>query len=327
MSDEQEVDLQDEVRAAFVAYDDDGTDSDAGPPRGADGKFVEHETSDEVAAAAKLQPQEPEQPPAEEQPPQILTEDKAPRGWTPAAREKWETIPPDLRQEILRREDASIAGVRQLQERYAPMEQFIQGISPILQEARYYGVDPGGYIDQVMGTERTLRNADIPGKFQAILAIADQYGVPLRDVINQSVGQQVIPPAQQPQYQVPPQIMQELNEMRQWRQQQQNSGVQEQISSFSKDKEFFHDVHSQMAVFIESGQANNLQEAYDAACWSVPAVREVMLARQGLQKKQESAAGASVRPGGGVVVPADENSDELEDVVRNAFIKSSTGRV
>lgn len=326
MSDDQEVDLQEEVRAAFVAYDDDGTDSDAGAPRGPDGKFLEHEISDEVAAAAKLQPDEPEQPPADEQPPQILTEDKAPRGWTPAAREKWNTIEPDLRQEILRREDASIAGVRQLQERYAPMEQFVQGISPILQEARYYGVDPGGYIDQVMGTERTLRNADIPGKFQAILAIADQYGVPLRDVINQSVGQQVIPPAQA-QMQLPPQLMQELNEMRQWRQQQQNEIVQNQISQFSQGKEFFHDVHSQMAGLIESGQAQNLESAYDMACWATPSVREVMLARQGLQKKQESAAGASVRPGGGVVVPADENSEELEDVVRNAFIKSSTGRV
>jgi hypothetical protein len=326
MNDDQEVDLQEEVRAAFVAYDDDGTDSDAGAPRGADGKFIEHELSDEVAAAAKLQPEELGQQ-TEEPVPQILTEDKAPRGWTPAAREKWETISPDLRQEILRREDASIAGVRQLQERYAPMEQFIQGISPILQEAQYYGVDPGGYIDQVMGTERTLRNADIPGKFQAILAIADQYGVPLRDVINQSVGQQVIPPVQQPQYQVPPQIMQELNEMRQWRNSQQSSMVNAQIQEFSADKEFFHDVHMQMATFIDSGQANSLQEAYDAACWSVPAVREVMLARQGLQKKQESAAGASVRPGGGVVVPGDEESDELEDVVRSAFIKSSTGRV
>jgi hypothetical protein len=315
--------LQDEVRAAMEEV---SKKEDDAPAVG----------TTEVEAAAKLEP-EPEKAPepvkAEEAAPatddRILTEDKAPRGWSPAAREKWSTIPDDLRQEILRREDASAAGVRQLQERYQPMENFVRGIAPILQEAQQHGVNADQYINQVMGTERVLRTADVPGRFQAILAIADQYGVPLRDIINESVGQKVVGPAASQQMQVPPQIMQELQEMRQWRQQMDSTNTNGQIEEFAKNNEFFDDVHKMMAGLIDSGSANGLQDAYEQACWATPAVRDIMLSRQKIQGRQTAAAGASIKPGSsaGVSVPLEEEGDDLEATVRASFARATTGRV
>lgn len=322
-----ETDLQDDVRAAMeqVSAPEEQV-AETSRERGEDGKFKAK--ADEVSAAAKL---EPEAPAATEAPKdeRLLTEDKAPRGWSPEAREKWNTIPEDLRQEILRREEASAVGVRQLQERYAPMEGFVGSIKDFIMEARQNNVDPSIYIPSVLATERSLRSGDIPSKFQALLKIADDYGIPLRDVINESVGQKVLGPAQPQQaQQVPPEILRELQEMREWREQQQSGSVTAQIQEFAKDKEFFSDVHQSMAAFLDAGTANDLQEAYDAACWANPSIRAVMLQRQGIQDQQRLASGAGVRPAGAVAAPDTfDDTDDLADTVRKAFKQGATGRV
>lgn len=316
--------LQDEVRAAMEEV---SQKEDEAPTT---------ETPTEVEAAAKLEPAKPEATPevaAEPATPvePIVSKDQAPRGWSPASREKWATLPEDIRQEIIRREDASAVGVRQLQEKYQPMEQFVNSIGGLINEANHYGVDAGGYITQVMGAERGLRTADVPGKFQILLSLADQYGVPLRDIINESVGQRVLPSAQaqpQMQMQIPPQIMSELYEMRQWREQQTTGNVNSQIQQFAADKEFFNDVHLTMAGLLDSGVANDLQEAYDSACWANPEIRAIMTQRQALTGSQKAAAGASIKPGVGVTVTGTYNEDdELEDTVRRAFAQSTSGRV
>src|SRR6187401_549618 len=139
--------IGDDVREAMETLSK-SEDETKGPERDEEGKFVAKQGEGEVEAAARLQPETgkvpeggeskvPEgdspKPAAEGQAPtegeRILKEDKAPRGWTPAAREKWGTIPPDIREEILRREEASAVGVRQLQERYAPVEGFMQSMA------------------------------------------------------------------------------------------------------------------------------------------------------------------------------------------------------
>jgi len=349
MSDEKETSLEDDIRAAMGEVET-GADKEeevsTERERDDKGKFVAKEGETEVEAAARLEPgdKKDETPPkGEETPPaegeqHLLNEDKAPRGWAPAIREKWGTIPEDIRKEIIRREEASAVGVRQLQENYAPMEQFVGSIAPFIQEARQNGVAPDQYIGSVLASERILRKADLPTKFQEILRIADQYGVPLRDIINASVGSEVLTKAPQTQGQqyVPPQVAQELAEARQWREQFEDRQVKNELAAFSQGKEFYEDVRAQMAVLVESGSVKSLDEAYDAACWATPAVRTVLLQRQGkeqektdLQKRQEAAAGASVKPKGEVEVKVDddEDDDDLGATVRREFNRANSGRV
>lgn len=342
MSEEKETSLQDDIRSAFESSEEDGGSTER--PRDETGKFVAKENETEVEAAARLEPEKKQEAPAavkapeQEATPQteqpILTQDKAPQGWAPNIREKWGSIPEEIRKEVLRREEDMAKGVRQLQERYVPLEQFVHNLEPFLNEARQFGVAPDQYIGTVLQSERILRTSDLPGKFQEILRIADQYGVPLRDVINQSVGAQVIPPAnQQPSY-IPPEVAQELQEMRNWRAQFENDSVTSEVEAFAKDKEFIKDVNLQMAALLEGGAANGLQEAYELACWANPQVREVLLARQNGQKskdaikeRQTTAAGASVKPQGSIDVKVDNEDEDLADTVRAAFAAASTGRV
>lgn len=361
---EKELTLQEEVAAAFTATEADDT---GGQPRGPDGRFEAKQGEKEVDAAARLEPEDGKQktgqpkeegkqesgqqktppeggetkPPVEgEQAKQetgqpLLTQDKAPQGWTPAIREKWGTIPEDIRKEILRREDAVAVGVRQLQERFAPYETFANALAPFITEASQSGVDPKIYVHNVLASERILRKADIPTKFKELMRIADDYGIPLREVINASVGQEVLQKAQPQQGgALPPAIQQELTEMRTWRENFETTSIQNQIMAFAEGKEFFGDVKNQMASLLESGAAENLKDAYEAACWANPQVREVMLSRQGKEKKdddlknkQQAAAGASAKPAGAVDVKVDEDVDDLSAVVRSAYNSSATGRV
>lgn len=350
-AEDKDDDLRDVISAAMESVAQDEGEDD-GKERDDAGKFVAKQGESEAEAAARLQPEDGKVPkegeqkapkpaddktPAEGQQPEgerLLTEDKAPRGWSPAAREKWPTLPDDIRAEILRREEASAVGVRQLQERYVPIENFVRNLDPFIQEAAAHGIQADQYIYGVMNTERVLRTADVPGKFQAILAIADQYGVPLRDLINESVGAKIIPPAQTQQSYVPPEIMQELQAMRQWREEQTTGNIQANIHAFATGKEFFEDVRDHMAVLIETGAATSLEDAYDSACWAVPAVRTVMLQRQGtdkkaedLKKRQELAGGASLSPNGAIDLPEDDKDDDLADTVRRAYAASASGRV
>lgn len=303
----------------------------------AGGEEEELDTEVEVPEPEKNEPEaaKPEEPKPEEQakPEQEGTwsPEKAPTSWSPKVREQWGKLPEDVRKEIVRREEASVQGVRKLQEEFQPVRQFAEQLSPFIQEARQLGADPTQYIANVMVAERQLRSQDPNEKFNALLNIADQYGIPLRQYLG---GEQV--PAQSAPA-VPAAVQQELQAMRQWREQEQAQQLQSQIEEFSKGAEFFEDVRNDMAVLLESGAAKDLKEAYDKAVWINPEVREVMLAREAEGKKKAAAnqrrakassvsvEGADNKPGVEVDLPDDDDSTAA--IIREQFKAASSGRV
>ena len=308
--------------------------------RGPDGKFTANADDTEVEAAARLEPKEKaleeaktDEAKDEAAAPQTLSVERPPSSWTPAAREKWNDIDPDIRQEIIRREEASMNGVRQIQERFQPMQQFVESMRPVAQEAQAAGMQPDQYIYNLASSERVLRTADLPTKFNELMRIADQYGLPLRDIINKSVGEEVIKaPKQAAQTQLPPEVAQELQYMRQWRENNEREQSTTMVETFGKDKDFFNDVRHQMADLVERGLANSLDDAYDKACWSNPEVRKVMLAREKgsvISDKSKAAAGASIKPGGKVHVDVDDDadSDDLAATIRQSYERAATGRI
>ena len=216
------------------------------------------------------------------------------------------------------------------------MEGFYRGLDPYIKEARQFGLPPEQYIANVMESERKLRASDLPSRFSALMAIADQYNIPLRDVINQSVGEQVLKSPQTAA--IPQEIQRELAEIRQWRNQQEQNTVDTAVNHFSTDKEFFSDVRGAMADLIESGQASSLQDAYDKAVWIVPEVREVIINRRistpakdtratKVVARQLAASKVSIPSGGKVDVSLDEDdSDDVASTVRKAMASSLSGR-
>jgi hypothetical protein len=221
-----------------------------------------------------------------------------------------------------------------MQERFAPASQFIDQMRPVAAEAQAAGSDPVSYIQGLAQSERTLRTADLPTKFQELLRIANQYGIPLGDVINQSVGQEIIKKPQRQQMQIPQEFQQELQYMRQWRENNERGQAEQVVNQFGADKEFLGDVRNVMADLIERGIAPDLATAYDQACWMVPEVRAVMLQRQtqtasatSITTRQAKATGVSIPASGRVDVPdADDAADDTSATVRKAWL-AAQGRV
>lgn len=344
MSEEtEELSLQEEIAAAFKdssAKEEDPSNEEVidklEKPRDDKGKFSKKEEEEDPDKPQKIEEEEQQEEEQEsEKAPVTLSNEKAPAGWSPVVREKWGTIDPEVRAEIIRREEASANGVRKLQEEHAPVRGFVDSLAPFINEAIQGGVNPAQYIGNVMAAERNLRSPNMEQKFNALVEIADQYGIPLRDIINQSVGKEILSKAPaQNQTQLPPQVQRELEESRRFREQQQQQSLQREIEAFSADKEFFSDVSSIMADFMDSGRAKTLAEAYEQACWVHPDVRKVMLEREkgdkkkeDLKKRQSDASAAKVKSSGAADISVDDSDDDsIEAEVRRA-VKEASGRV
>jgi hypothetical protein len=191
-----------------------------------------------------------------------------------------------------------------------------------------------------MTTERVLRTADLPTKFNQLLQIADQYGIPLRDIINQSVGQEVLKRPAQQAAALPPEVMRELQDIRQWRESMETGQLTQTIGQFAAETdatgqlkhEFFNDVRETMADLIEMGRAADMQTAYEQAIWMHPEVRDVMLSRQSrpqnkVAQRQLAATKVSLPAKGSVTVDMEEDSDDLHAMVAAEFRKANTGRL
>jgi hypothetical protein len=83
--------------------------------------------------------------------------------------------------------------------------------------------------------------------------------------------------------------------------QQQHQQVQAQaeqiISAFAADpkNEFYGQVAPLMGQLIMSGQASDMQDAYDRACWATPDVRSTILTRQTADAEAKRAADAKAK--------------------------------
>lgn len=266
-------------------------------------------------------------------------EDRPPSSWKPAVREKWKDLPEEVRQEVLRREESSVLGIRKIHEQTEPYRALRERVGPYLAEIHQRGGDPVQYTNSLLEMDRQIRHAQNPQqRLSVLLTVAEAYGVPLRNLVNQAAGTEVIPEQPRPQSSIPPEVARELAEMRQWRQQQTQSVATGEVESFGADKEFFHDVRGHMADLIEAGVAKDMHEAYDKACWAIPEVRQVLLQREkggvanaSRQSRQQAAAAASPAPGRGIAAAAhggdEEDDNDIGAILRQEFTRSSTGRL
>jgi hypothetical protein len=91
----------------------------------------------------------------------------------------------------------------------------------------------------------------------------------------------------------------------QQRQGQQRFELNSQISKFSEGKQYFEAVRNDMASFLETGRAADLEAAYDMAIWARPDLRSGLLEQQtkaaedrtraAMQQQRAKTASVSVR--------------------------------
>lgn len=263
-----------------------------------------------------------------------LDASKPPQGYSQAIKDKWATIPEDIRGEIIKREEDMAAGVSRLQKQMEPMAQVFGEVAKHADYFQHIQMHPVQYIQNMIRAEQTLTLGNPAQKFTKILELADDYGVPLRKALDQAMGgklEEFIAESHK-MHKTPPQIpdavARELQESRSWREKIETEAAQAELQAFEADTKahpFFKEVRDKMADLIESGAAESYQDAYDICVWRDPALRARALAQQNADSQaagiaaRQAAAGAVVPPEqAGITVPGTgiEGDDTYADVRR-----------
>lgn len=270
---------------------------------------------------------------APEEPEPVTTDIRPPNSWKAEAKAIFNDLPPLAREEIARRELDMQRGAQKLQQQlanYAPLDEIL---APRQEKLALNGQTSATYIRALVAADDMLSNPQTGA--QALAQLAQMYGIPY--------GQGQAPAPQSPQdpaIQTVFQKIQTLEQQLQAREQAEREATQQtyqaQIEAFQADPKnlYFEDVKPQMAVLLNSGEAQTLQEAYDQACWMKPNIRALV---QADQRKAEQAAAteaararteAAKRASGSVVgssglgasvKPAVNQNNSIEDDVRLAM--------
>lgn len=282
------------------------------------------------AVAAPATPAAPVDPNA----PVVFDPAKPPSGWKAEAKAKWESIPEDLRQEITRREEASYQGVQRLRKQMEPMETLYRSVAPHVEYFQHIQTTPQDYISNVIATEQMLNLGNPAQKMQVLLDLAEQYGVPLRQVVDSAMGGKLDTVMQQAHQQhrtppaVPPEVARELQQLREAQQKMVDAAADAELRTFeATSPPFYEQVRDTMADLLEAGVVQTYQEAYDLAVWRNPALRQQSIAQQngaaqqqGIAARQAAAAAVSTPASAPLSSPAKGNENEsTEDTVRRAW--------
>jgi len=259
---------------------------------------------------------------------------RAPDAWSPAAKAKFATLPPDVQAEIAKREAEVHKGFTRQDEQRQFGKAVGDVITPYLPIIRAEGGNPVAAVQDLLQTAYTLRTATPDRKQELFIGLAKQFGVDMNGVFQRLSGQgqpQVHPQVAQLQQQLS-QLQQERLMQQQAAQQQESAQIDQTINGFASDPKnvYFANVKPEMAALLREGRAKDLQEAYDMACWARPDIRPLLLQQQEQQRRAEAqakasrarAAGSSVSgsPSGSAVAPgAVDPNASLRDTIRAAM--------
>lgn len=278
----------------------------------------------------------------EETPPEDSEEETAieeeieppPQGLSAKMKEKWKTLDPEVRQELARREEDFHKKLTASDSEYHLGKKMKDVISPYMPIIQAEGGTPEGAVKDLLNTAYILRTGQPQQKAQLLMQVAQQYGVDLQQ-------------AMQPQEQVHPalaQMQQELAMLRQQanpevikqqlQEQMESDNIMAQVNAFAGNpaNKYFEQVKPLMASLLSSGAAQDLQEAYDRACYADPTIRSTLLAEQNkaneakrkaeIQRKKQASASVVGSPDG-TSPNAKAPNKSLEDELREAINASS----
>lgn len=259
-----------------------------------------------LAAAKDKKPAEPVAPvvddslllpPGPDGQPRKVDTKVAPVSWRKEAAAKFAEIPAEIRQEIHKREDDMHRGLAEYKSRAQYAEAVHQEFEPYIPFMRANNLNEIGVIKDLMSVAWTLKNGSAEQKARLILEVGANNGIDWNLAASLAQGM----PTVDPQIAALQRENEEIKRSQYERDQAENMRIQQKANAdaqafFSDPKhEFAHIIREEMARFIESGQANTLEEAYDKAAWANPVVRAKLQARQvedEARKAAEKAAAA-----------------------------------
>ncbi|MBY5743515.1 hypothetical protein HFO28_07900 [Rhizobium leguminosarum] len=278
-STEKPISIRDSLRAAIDSSDGNVSASgNADRQRDEHGRFAPKEADKgtpaaaavpkavDAPAAANAAPVAPQTPAAApEQQPAAATH-RVPPGWSPEAKAQFGALPPEVQAAISKREQEVDNGFRVLQD-YKGLEEF----TPIVRQA---GTTHADVMRKAIDWEQSL----IRDPINTVIHVARMAGVNLQALVAGQQDQILQRRPQQAQQQPAPQP---VNVEATVEQVLRKRDTETQVNAFISDPANVHAeaVLDDMVALISAGRASNLKEAYDAACWMRPDIRQQLISQ------------------------------------------------
>ena len=277
---------EDETQAAAPATTPEGNDESGGGASADTG---------EVNTAGTKQP-EPgaagEDPPRVSEDGKTFPVDKAPQAWRGPQKAKWETLDPDVRQEVIRREREITRTLNESAQARHFATNFHQAIQPYMARIQTQGGDPIRAVQSLLAADHMLSTAPKGQRAQLMAKLINDYGVDVAELDAALSGQ----PRKNPVVDEFGQILQQrlapieqfLSAQQQRERQlaqQQQAEMQETIERMATDPQYpyFDAVRDTMADIIDimakKGKTISLQECYNKAVAMDPQVSAELAAK------------------------------------------------
>lgn len=227
---------------------------------------------------------------------------KAPSSWSPAVREKFNDLPEEVRNEIVRRERNIDSFMQQTAPQRQIADRFMRTVQPYAEHLQSLQVDPYEAIGSLLTLGQKLTTGDARTKAEVLGELFSNYGVDI-ETLNDVLIDRIKAPQQSPTEKA---LLQKLERIEQRIAQPASTSAQDpmvsvntQIEEFASDpkNEFFADVKNDMALLLQSGKAKDLKDAYEKACRMNDEVFKVTQTRAQQQAARVNAGGVSLKSG------------------------------
>lgn len=256
--------------------------------------------------------------------------EKSPAGLSPALREKYKSVPKEIKDWVQKRETDFAVGIQ----KHAEWAQRAQAMDKVLQPYMPYIQMNGGaqIIPQVLSTAMALSMGPQSARVNAAIDILLNNEIDI-SLLDKELSARL---EGRPQAQQQPmsenekwlaQFRQEQEQQRQYQQQQTQQGVQQTVSQFIGDpkNEFAEDVRDDMAMLLKANAERvpfvpmSLDDAYDKACRMNPEIQKIRDSRAGagrLQQRRQAASSIHGAPGGTV---SKNSGDDMRSALEAAW--------
>lgn len=266
---------------------------------------------------------------------EVVEEDKylnPPQGLKQEIKEKWTSLDKQIREEWTRREEdvhkmfTSREGELQLGK---DMKEVISPYMPVIQAE---GGNPVAAVQSLLNTAYVLRTAPPAQKAQLIKQIINDYGVDMTLLTQEQEYQDPLIANLQKEIQTLKTQSDPNNLRKLLQEQQERDSIMSEVNAFAANPAnvHFEKVRHLMSPLLANGQAKDLQEAYEMSCWSVPEIRNDLLAKQvqaeaekkraEISKKQTASSSISGSPASSSSNSTQANqSSSIADTIRAAM--------
>lgn len=270
---EEKSQVEETTEETEEAVVDDAPEKEEPKTRDEKGKFVKKEATEvEPPAAPEVEP---------------------PKSWAEDKKAKFKELPEDVRAYILQREDEVHKQFTKQDDERNFGKSLKEVITPYLPIINAEGGTPATAVQSLLNTAYLLRTGTAQQKAHLIQQIAQQYGVDLASVSQEQPH--VDPYIKQLEGKLQ-QLEQNITQQSTLQHQQEYDKNIAEVQAFAANpaNKHFEAVKPQMAALLSSGQAKDLQEAYETACWANPSVRSMLLeakeAEKAAKRKEEMEA-------------------------------------